>query len=227
MKRVILFATLLCVGLPLLLAQKPADSSQVSAQLVEPAAVWNPSPQILSAIREKCGKGDSDGINGCFLSEMRSAGASAQAVEFAKSLAGSGLAYVRAFRKVGLVDIAYIEYAFRANELDGVLLVNGEPSIIDVDNGKFASQENFLKNPTFAALAKKYPHISIWPGDRYHTSEPLVKHLESGGESFVVGYTLRDGCHACAQIGTASLIFAFDEHGKFSGVQAEPIVPSP
>jgi hypothetical protein len=42
-----------------------------------------------------------------------------------------------------------------------------------------------------------------------------------------VGYTLRDGCHACAQIGTASLIFAFDEHGKFSGVQAEPIVPSP
>lgn len=227
MKRVILVAALLCVGPPLLLAQKPADSPQVSAQLVEPGAVWNPSPQILSAIREKCSKGDPDGINGCFLSEMRSAGASAQAVEFAKSLSGNGLAYVRAFRKVGLVDIAYIEYAFRANELDGVLLVNGEPSIIDVDSEKFASEENFSKNPTYAALAKKYPHISIWPGGRCHTSEPLVNHLQSGGQSFAVDYILRDGCHACAQIGTVSLTFAFDEHGKFSGVQAGPTVPSP
>ncbi|MGB8524342.1 MAG: hypothetical protein WCD43_15360 [Candidatus Acidiferrales bacterium] len=62
---------------------------------------------------------------------------------------------------------------------------------------------------------------------RYDTSERLVKHLESGGESFAVGYTLRDGCHACAQIGTVTLTFAFDEHGKFSGVQAGTIVPSP
>jgi hypothetical protein len=227
MKRTMLFAAFLCVGLPLLLAQKPAHSVQVSARPLGPAAVWSPSPQVLSAIREKCDRGDPDGINGCFLLGMQSANASPQAVAFAKSFAGNGLAYVRAFRKVGFIDIAYIEYAFRANELDGILLVNGDPSIIDVDSGKFASQENFLRNPTFAALAKKYPYISIWPGDRYHTSEPLVKHLESGEESFVVGYTLRDGCHACAQIGTASMTFEFDEHGKFSGVQAEPIVPSP
>lgn len=227
LKRIILFAAFLCVGYPLLLAQKPADSAQVSAQLLGPAVVWNPSAQILSAIREKCGNGDPDGINGCFLLEMQSANASPQAVAFAKSFAGNGLAYVRAFRKVGLVDIAYIEYAFRANELEGILLVNGDPSIIDVDSEKFASRENFSKNPTYAALAKKYPQISTWPGDRYHTSEPLVEHLESGRESFVVGYILRDGCHACAQIGTASLTFAFDEHGKFSGVQAGPTVPSP
>jgi hypothetical protein len=226
MKRTTLFAVFLCVGCPLLLAQKPTDP-EVSARPVGSAVVWDPPPQVLSAIREKCGKGDPDGINGCFLLEMQSANASPQAVAFAKSFAGNGLAYVRAFRKVGLIDIAYIEYAIRANELDGVLLVNGDPSIIDVDSENFASQENFLRNPTFAALAKKYPYISIWPGDRYHTSEPLVKHLESGGESFVVGYTLRDGCHACAQIGTASLIFAFDEHGKFSGVQAGTTVPSP
>jgi hypothetical protein len=226
-KRVILFAVFLCVGWPLLLAQKPADSPQVSARPVEPAAVWNPSPQILSAIREKCGKGDPDGINGCFLSEMRSAGASAQAVGFTESLAGSGLVYVRAFRKVGLVDIAYIEYAFRANELDGVLLVNGEPSIIDVDSEKFASQENFSKNPAYAALAKKYPHVSIWPDDRYHTNKPLVNGLASGGQSFVVTYILRDGCHACAQIGTTSLTFDFDQRGRFSGVQVGPTVPSP
>jgi len=225
MKRITLFAVFLCVGCPLLLAQKPAD--QASARPLGPAVVWDPAPQVLSAIREKCGKGNPDGINECFLLGMQSADASPQAVAFAKSFAGNGLAYVRAFRKAGLADIAYIEYAFRANELDGVLFVNGDPSIIDVDSEEFASQENFSKNPTYSELAKKYPHISVWPGDRYHASEPLVKHLRFGGEAFVVGYILRDGCHACAQIGTASLTFAFDEHGKFSGVQAGQAPPNP
>jgi hypothetical protein len=188
--------------------------------------VWNPSPQILSAIREKCGRGDPGGIDGCFLSEMQAAGASAQAVAFAKSLTGQGLAYVRAFRKVGVVDIAYIEYPFRANELDGVLLVNGEPAVIDVDSERFVAQENFSKNPTYSALAKTYPHISVWPGDRFHTDKPSTEH-ESGRQLFVVDYILRDGCHACAQIGKVSLTFAFDGEGKFSGVQTAATVPSP
>lgn len=227
MKGTILFVVLLCVACSSLSSRKPADSAQVSVQPVGPAAVWNPTPQILSAIREKCGEGDPSGLNSCFLSEMQSAGASPQAIAFTKSIAGSGLARVRAFRKADLVDIAYIEYAFRANELDGVLLVNGDPSIIDVDSGEFASQANFSKDPTYAALAKKYPHVSIWPGDRYHTTKPTIRHLASGGQSFVVDYVLRDGCHACAQIGTASLTFGFDEHGRFSGVQAGSTVPNP
>jgi hypothetical protein len=227
MKRWIHFAVLLCVACSSLSSQKPADSAQVSVLPVEAVAVWSPSPQILSAIREKCGKGDPSGLNICFLSEMQSAGASPQAITFTKLFAGNGMAYVRAFRKAGVVDIAYIEYAFRANELNGVLLVNGDPSIIDVDSGEFASQENFSKNPAYTALARKYPHISVWPGDRYHTTKPTVSHLESGGQSFVVDYVLRDGCHACAQIGTASLSFTFDQHGRFNGVQAGPIVPSP
>jgi hypothetical protein len=213
MKRTILLTVLFCVGCLLLVAQKPAGSAQLSAQPLGPAAVWNPSPRMLSAIREKCGR-DLGSVDGCFLSEMRRAGASPHAVAFARRFANNGLAYVRAFRKAGLIDIAYIEYASRANELNGVLLVNGEPSIINVDSAKFASKENFSGNPTFAALAKEYPQISIWPGDRYHTETPSVKHLESRGQSFVVGYVLRDGCHACAQIGTASLTFTFDERGK-------------
>jgi hypothetical protein len=122
MKRITFFAVFLCVGCPLLLVQKPADP-EVSVRPLGPAVVWDPPPQVLSAIREKCGKGDLDGINGCFVLGMQSANASPQAVAFAKSFAGNGLAYVRAFRNVGLVDIAYIEYAFRANELDGILLV--------------------------------------------------------------------------------------------------------
>jgi len=227
MNRTILFVLFLCAASPLLLAQKSADFAQISLQPVGAETAWSPSPQTFSAIREKCTRGTPDGLDGCFLSEMESAGASPQAVAFTKTFTGNGLAYVRAFRNVGRVNIAYIEYAFRANELEGVLLVNGDPPIIDVDSEKFVSPENFSKDPSYAAIAKKYPHVSVWPGDRYHTSKPLVKHLESGGQSFVVDYILRDGCHACATIGTASLTFVFDERGNFSGVRAGPTIPSP
>ena len=54
--------------------------------------------------------------------------------------------------------------------------------------------------------SSQYPNISIWPGDRYHATEPVARQLESGGQSFVVKYILRDGCHACAQVGTVKLV---------------------
>src|ERR1700722_3607944 len=227
MRHTVFIKVSLCLVLLLQLPHKPAASSQISTPNVTPEVVWNPSPEILAAIREECGEGDPGNLNECFLAEMRAAGASEQALAFTKANADNGLLYARAFRNVGPVDIAYIQYPFRANELDGVLLVNGDPSIINVDAEKFASQSGFTKDPTYAALAKKHPQISIWPGDRYHTNKPLVKDVGSGGQLFVVEYILRDGCHACAQIGTASLSFSFDKQGRFTGVQSRPAVSNP
>jgi hypothetical protein len=227
MKRISWLAVFLCAGCcALFAAQNSVDSGQAPSQLLGSEVVWDPSPQILSAIREKCGNGDPADLNDCFLEQMRAAGASLQAIEFAKSNSDQDLIFVRAFRKAGVVDIAYIEYPFRANEVDGVLLVNGDPSIVDVDSQKFVARGDFSKNPTYSALAKKYPNISIWPGDRFHTSKPLVTHLESGQQLFEVDYILRDGCHACAQIGTVSLIFTFDKQAKFNGIQAGQSVSS-
>jgi hypothetical protein len=226
MRRTIFVTVFLCLVFLFLLPRKPAASSRISAPSVTPEVVWNPSPEILAAIREKCGKGDPGNLNECFLAEMRAAGASQQAVAFAKANIDNGLFYARAFRNAGPVDIAYIQYPFRANELDGVLFVNGDPAIINVDGEKFASQSNFSQDPTYAALAKKHPQISIWPGDRYHTNKPLVEDLGSGGQLFVVEYILRDGCHACAQIGAASLSFTFDRQGRFNGIQSRPAVSS-
>src|ERR1700722_19135742 len=207
MRHTVFIKVSLCLVLLLQLPHKPAASSQISTPNVTPEVVWNPSREVLAAIREKCGEGDPGNLNECFLAEMRATGASQQAVAFAKANADNGLLYARAFRKVGPVDIAYIQYPFRANELDGVLFVNGDPAIINVDGEKFASQSNFSKDPTYAALAKKHPQISIW-------------------QLFVVEYILRDGCHACAQIGAASLNFTFDQQGRFTGVQSRPAVSS-
>jgi len=178
-------------------------------------AVWTPTPEQLSDIRRKCTEGDPAQHEACFLDAMKSAGASEEAMAFVKEFAANGLAYVRAFRDTGRVDIAYIEYLFRANDLDGVLLVNGTPPIIDVDDYKFLSQEDLRKNDAYAALLQKYPKVSVFPGDRYHTDWPKAI-LSSAGQKFEVSYLLLDGCHACAGIGTAILAFDFDSSGRFT-----------
>jgi hypothetical protein len=220
MKRISVLVIFLCVHCVLFSGQKPSDSAPGPTQRIGPEVVWSPSTPVLSAIREKCTRGDLENLSDCFLSEMKAADAPSQAMAFAKANSDKGLIFVRAFRKVGVVDIAYVEYPFRANEMEGVLLVNGDPGIIDVDSPKFVTRENFSANPTFTAQANKHPQISIWPGDRYSTDKPIAQSLESGQQSFVVDYILRNGCHACAKIGTVSLTFTFDKDGKFNGVQA-------
>src|SRR5271163_1560097 len=150
MKRTLLIAALFCcitaAGFAAH-AQSPSTSaSPTPAFRVDAKAVWNPSPSVLSDIRKVCSAGDPSQQKACFVDSMRSAGASAEAVEFVKEFASNGLAYVRAFRDTGRISIVYIEYLFRANEMDGVLLVNGTPPMIDVDDYKYLSQEDLRKN---------------------------------------------------------------------------------
>lgn len=206
--------------------QDPAKHPPVGNPPVTQSAVWNPSADVLAGIRTKCGEGDPTSIESCFLDEMKSAGASPEALAFSKSLASSGVIYLRAFRKVARVDVAYIQYAFRANELEGVLLVNGDPSPIDVDDDSQYPIAELQKFPPYAAIANNYPQISIWPGDRANPQLPKLDATGWGSQSFLVNYILRDGCHACAQIGTATLAFPFDDHGKFQGARVSSVVPA-
>ncbi len=206
-------------------AQAPAKPAPAPSPRVTDAAAWNPSPEVVAAIRARC-EPDPAHLESCFLAEMKSAGASAEAVAFSKSLAGTGVIYLRAFRQVARVDVAYIQYVFRANELEGVLLVNGDPSPIDVDDESQYPETELQKYPPYAALADKYPNVSLWPGDR---NNPLLPKLDATGwgtQTFLVDYILRDGCHACAPIGTATFAFAFDTQGKFQGTHVSAVKPA-
>src|SRR5580658_6579316 len=160
-------------------AQEPAKPTPHPVTRVSAAAVWNPPVDMLAAVRQKCGEADPTHMERCFLNEMKSAGASPEALAFAESLAASlGVVYLRAFRRLEKVDVAYIQYAFRANELEGVLLVNGNPSPIDVDDDSQYPQAELQKYPAYAALANAFPNISIWPADR---SNPQLPKLDLGG----------------------------------------------
>jgi predicted secreted protein len=207
-------------------AQSPAKIAPVSSPRVTDASAWNPPADVLAAIRSKCGQVDPLRIESCFLAEMKSSGASPEAIAFSQSLAGTGVIYLRAFRKVARVDVAYIQYVFRANELDGVMLVNGNPSPIDVDDESQYPEIELQKFPTYAALADKFPNTSIWPADRSNPQLPKLDSTGWGTQTFLVDYVLRDGCHACAQIGTATLAFAFDTQGKFQGTHVSAVNPA-
>jgi inhibitor of cysteine peptidase len=225
MTRTGLLLAMLCAASSSSLAaqQAPKPSPRAEAR-VSAAAVWSPSPDALAAIRQKCGEADPTHIEKCFLDEMKSAGGSAEALAFSEGLATSlGVVYLRAFRRVERVDVAYIEYVFRANELEGVLLVNGSPSPIDVDDDSFTQDGEMRKNPAYAELAEQYPHISVWPGDRLDSKVPTATSSGWGFQSFLVQYVLRDGCHACAEVGTATISFNFDTQGNFQGAKLSKV----
>ncbi len=217
---------MLCAAASSAVAQEAAKTAAHAVTRVGAAAVWNPPAEELATIRQKCGEADATHIEKCFLNEMKAAGASPEAMAFAESLAGTmGVVYLRALRRAERVDVAYIEYAFRANELEGVLLVNGNPSPIDVDDERYTVDAELRKNAAYAALAEQYPKISVWPGDRFDVQLPTVTSTGWGTQSFMVQYLLRDGCHACAEIGTATVGFTFDTGGNFQAARVAKVVP--
>ena len=220
-----LFSLVTALSCAAVRAQASTKTTSASSSHITEAAVWNPSPDVVAAIRAKC-EPDPPHLESCFLAEMKSAGASVEAVAFSRSMAGTGVIYLRAYRKVARVDVAYIQYVFRANELEGVLLVNGEPSPIDVEDESQYPETELQKYPPYAALADRYPNISLWPGDRNNPSLPKLDSTGWGTQTFLVDYILRDGCHACTQIGTATFAFAFDNQGRFQGTHVSSVKPT-
>ena len=198
--------------------KSPADSKPVNpaAAAVGPTALWNPPPQALAAVRAKC-FGDPTNLAACFAAGMEHAGASSAAVAFTKSIPND-IAYLRAFRSAGPVGIAYVEFPFRANENEGVFLVNGRPPLVNVDDQKALPMEALRADPAYAALAKQFPQISFWPGDRFHIQTPFVTPARAGVR-IIVSYILRESCHACATVGSARFAFDFDAAGKLQNVR--------
>jgi predicted secreted protein len=188
-----------------------------AGQTVGKEAVWNPGPKFMEEFREKCGSFTGAQFSECFSSSMERAGASPQALAFTRST--GNIAYLRDFRELGRVDVAYVRYPFRANENDGWFLVNGDPPVVDVDDPKYQPKGGLQGDRQYLSLVKAFPRVSLWPGPRSGTDYPLLQKLAGNGQRFVVRYRLLDGCHACERLGNAWFAFDFDRAGKFMGVR--------
>jgi inhibitor of cysteine peptidase len=187
-----------------------------TSSVVTKEMVWNSDRQTVQAAKQRCADLGGRQLEECFADAMESLGASSEAAAFTRSF-GSGV-FLRKIRESGRVDVAYIMRPFRANELAGMLLVNGDPPIVDVDDTALLPKEALEQDKTYGTIKKSYPRATLWPGDR-SSKYPLVESLPDGGQEFVVPYTLRNFCHACEVLGTIMFAFDFDREGRLTAMR--------
>lgn len=195
-----------------------------------PSAVWQPPQDFITKAHAVCEKSNPPNYAECFVDQMSKSGAPADAVSFTRMLyrqSDGQVGIMIAFENVGPVDVARVLYPLRANENYGLLLVNGDPAILDVDDLKKLNRTEMEQSPLYQAVKQKYTGADIWPGDRSGTMWPKVKPQPDGGQQFILGYPLLNGCHACQHVGLERFSWNFDARGKFLGTKYIPSPPPP
>lgn len=195
------------------------------------AAVWKLPDSLRTTILKKCGDATQPpSFAECFINQMQQGGAPAAAVAFTRELYkanGGDVGIMYGFHKVGPVDIAWINYPLRANTNDGLLFVNGQPRILNVEDLKLLDQKAMQQDPQFQNTKAQFPNVSLWPGDRNGAVWPNSQPGPNGGVQFTVGYPLINGCHACERVGSALFNWNFDSKGKFLGTAFIGMTPPP
>jgi hypothetical protein len=184
---------------------------------VDARAVWKPDTETLQKARSECASAAYPKLGTCFVEQMQKAGASPEAVAFMHRLHNEG--YLVKYQNTGRVSIAWVMYPFRANQNTGCLLVNGMPSLVDLDDLSRLPREGLQSSSGWRELVAKYPKAALWPGDRSGMTGAGVKSLPGSGQRFIVNYLALDGCHACARLAGIRYGFDFDAAGRLLGVR--------
>lgn len=218
-KPIVLLAVLALAGCAL--AQSPAEK-------IGPSAVWQPPNNFFSQAQAACAKLGAP-PDACIIDQMGKAGAPAAAVQFSRDVykVTNEVGILSAFHKVGRVDIAWVMYPLRASNMHGLLLVNGQPPIVNAEDLKLLDQKGLQQSPQFQDLLNQYPKAALWPGDREGNTWPNSQTGPNGGLQFVIGYPLRNGCANCAHAGFALFTWNFDAGGKFTGTSFLGMTPAP
>jgi hypothetical protein len=190
-------------------------------ETVTAAAVWRPDAGFLARFHARCDRRRGEAFDACFAAAMAKAGASKAAFDFARRLGDQ--AYLQALDPTGgPIAVARVVYPFRANENDAWFLVNGTPPLIDVDDRRNLPFPRMRSSPAYAEIYRRYRNVTFWSGDR-GIAGPEVS---QNGREIIVGYLLRDLCHACAIVGRVRYAFDFDPNGKFLGARLVSVTPA-
>jgi len=201
---------------------RAADTAEYPA--VTSRAVWQADTETFQKARTAClNTAQSQNVNDCFAQQMQKAGASSEALTFMKRLHND--AYLAKFQETGRVSIAWIMYPFRANTNTGCLLVNGTPSLVDIDDLSRLPRAKLKSDPGWVTLIAKHPQATLWPGDRSGMTGVKVESLPGGGQRFVADYLVLEGCHACARLARVHYAFEFDDMGRLLGARFVDLQP--
>jgi hypothetical protein len=196
---------------------------------ISASAVWQPGGDFLTNAHAACDKvSPSMKFAQCVVDQMSKAGAPADAVSFSRELykeSGGEVGIMAGFNAVGPIDIAWIRYPLR--QTNGLLLVNGQPRIINAENLKLLDQKSMQESFQFQSLQNQFPKVGLWPGDRNGKTWPNSQTGAKGGLQFVIGYPLRNGCQTCAHAGFALFTWNFSPTGRFMGTTFMGMTPAP
>jgi hypothetical protein len=196
-------------------------AAQNASDKITESAVWKIPANFVTNAHKACASGPAGKFGICFINQMAKAGASDDAVSFARTLfqSNGGVGILTGFHAVGPVDIGWVTYPLRANTNYGLLLLNGKPQFINAEDMKHVDHKGLEQSFQFQDVKKQFPRVDVWPGDRDGKTWPTSQTGPDGGLQFTIGYPLINGCHACAHEGTAMFTWNFDAKGKFKGTQ--------
>lgn len=192
-----------------------------TGQTVTAAAVWHPPAGFNARFHKTCEGRSGTAFDACFAASMAKAGASPEALAFTRRLDND--AYLQALAETGgPVAVGHVFFPFAANENSAWFLVNGLPPLINVDNFRNLDLSRMRSSAAYLAIYHNYRNVTFWQGDRGPAGPEVAQH----GQEFVVGYLLRNLCHACAIIGRVRYAFDFDAQGKFLGTGLVSVTPT-
>jgi len=219
--------SLLLIAILVFTSYCPAQSKPGA---IGPSAVWQPPQSFLTAANAACRESQGRKYANCFVNQMTKAGAPADAVNFTRELSKQreqALGIMASFNKVGPVDIAWVVYPTHDPSNYGLLLVNGDPRILDAEDLRALNQKSMEQSFQFQDLKNQFPKVALYAGDRDGTTWPNSQTGPAGGLQFIVGYPLRNGCPTCANAGSALFTWNFDASGKFVGTSFMGLTPAP
>jgi len=221
---ILLASLFVCVSLA---AQSKPSSSLTK---IGGSAVWQLPAQFVTTVHAACERSSGSNYAECMIGQMAKAGAPGDAVQFTRELyrqSHGEFGVMTGFQDEGLVAFAWITYPLRANTNYGLLLLNGQPRIINVEDLKLLDVKSMKRSSQFQDLKQQFPNVDIWPGDRDGRTWPNSQAGPAGGVQFTVAYPLIDGCHSCAHAGTAIFNWNFDARGKFLGTSFQGMIDPP
>jgi hypothetical protein len=204
--------------------------SKIFSTKIGTSAVWQIPAQFMSTAHAACDQAASPNYASCMVGQMAKAGAPADATSFTREIykhSHGEFGIMTGLLDEGPVAFAWITYPLRANTNYGLLLVNGKPRIINVEDLKLLDVKTMKQSPQWQDLKTQFSQVDIWPGDRDGKIWPNSQAGANGGIQFTVAYPLRNGCHACANAGTAIFNWNFDATGKFLGTSFQGMLDPP
>jgi hypothetical protein len=185
MRGVRLFLVVMCVA-GRVAAQSQGGSANTAKTKIGASAVWQVTPQFIATAPTACEQSSHSAADECLIKQMAKAGAPADAIRFTRELykqSHGDFGIMTGFQDEGPVAFGWITYPLRANTNYGLLLVNGQPPIVNVEDLKLLDTKTMKQSFQFQDLRNQFPKVDVWPETETEKSGQTRKQDQMAGYS--------------------------------------------